>query len=138
MDNKLKIASTEEASQFFDTDREVVSATDTDFVDVAAVVVNEDDTDIVDAVEATKFDIPVFVISKDATKVSPELMAKIYHILDLNNSYDHRLYDREIEHAAEQYEDGILPPFFKELKAYVERGNIQFDCPGHQGGQYFP
>lgn len=137
MDNKLKIASTEEASQFFDTDREVVSATDTDFVDVAAVVVNEDDTDIVDAVEATKFDIPVFVISKDATKVSPDMMAKIYHILDLNNSYDHRLYDREIEHAAAQYEDGILPPFFKELKAYVERGNIQFDCPGHQGGQYF-
>ncbi|EGI5142501.1 ornithine decarboxylase, partial [Listeria monocytogenes] len=29
------------------------------------------------------------------------------------------------------------PPFFNTLVNYSERGNIQFDCPGHQGGQYF-
>lgn len=31
----------------------------------------------------------------------------------------------------------MLPPFFKMLSEYVEMGNIAFDCPGHQGGQYY-
>ena len=44
---------------------------------------------------------------------------------------------REIEAAASQYEEKVLPPFFKTLSKYVEKGNLQFDCPGHQGGQYF-
>ncbi len=35
------------------------------------------------------------------------------------------------------YEDKMLPPFFKMLSEYVEMGNIAFDCPGHQGGQYY-
>ncbi|QLE64310.1 Ornithine decarboxylase [Furfurilactobacillus rossiae] len=135
--DKLKIASTEKAMNFFETDREIVSATETDFVDVAAVVVMDEDTSVVEAANATKFGIPVFVISDDSSKIDGSTMEKIYHILDLKNQYDHQLYNREIEAAASKYEDGVLPPFFKELKAYVERGNIQFDCPGHQGGQYF-
>ena len=35
------------------------------------------------------------------------------------------------------YEEKMLPPFFKMLSEYVEMGNIAFDCPGHQGGQYY-
>ena len=31
----------------------------------------------------------------------------------------------------------MLPPFFRALADYVEDGNSQFDCPGHQGGQFF-
>jgi len=136
MDN-LKIASTEEAQQHFSTKREIVSAYNTDFVDVAAVVVMDSDIDPINKVSDTKFGVPVFVISDDSSRIQADLMEKIYHIIDLNNQYDEQLYDREIESAAAKYEDGVLPPFFKSLKAYVERGNIQFDCPGHQGGQYF-
>ncbi len=38
---------------------------------------------------------------------------------------------------AKLYEEKMLPPFFKMLSEYVEMGNIAFDCPGHQGGQYY-
>ena len=47
------------------------------------------------------------------------------------------LYKRQIEAAADKYEESTLPPFFKALADYVEEGNSQFDCPGHQGGQFY-
>lgn len=37
----------------------------------------------------------------------------------------------------EKFDKNNLPPFFKALKEYVEANNDQFDCPGHQGGQFF-
>ncbi|MEI4283613.1 ornithine decarboxylase [Tetragenococcus halophilus] len=135
--DNLKIASTARATAYFDTNRTVIDANSSDFVDVATVVIMNDEKAIIDKVDDTKFNIPIFVITDDSSKVDGETMAKIFHIIDWHNNYDRRLYDREIEAAAKKYEDGVLPPFFKALKAYVERGNIQFDCPGHQGGQYF-
>ena len=31
----------------------------------------------------------------------------------------------------------LLPPFFGGLLAYDDEANIAFDCPGHQGGQFY-
>ena len=42
-----------------------------------------------------------------------------------------------IEQIVSSYEALILPPFFKALSDYVGDNNAQFDCPGHQGGQFF-
>ncbi|MDU5801717.1 MAG: ornithine decarboxylase SpeF, partial [Haemophilus parainfluenzae] len=69
-------------------------------------------------------------------QVDPKFYDAIYHIQDLNG-YDIKLYSRQIETAAKLYEEKMLPPFFKMLSEYVEMGNIAFDCPGHQGGQYY-
>ncbi|MDW2178310.1 ornithine decarboxylase, partial [Vibrio sp. 1637] len=46
-------------------------------------------------------------------------------------------YCRQINEAVTKYECRLLPPFFKQLTHYVEMGNSAFDCPGHQGGQFF-
>ncbi|WP_078000591.1 ornithine decarboxylase SpeF, partial [Edwardsiella tarda] len=46
-------------------------------------------------------------------------------------------YGKQLESAAQKYEAALLPPFFGSLKAYVQQGNAAFDCPGHQGGQFF-
>ena len=80
--------------------------------------------------------IPVFVVQTEEEQVDPKFYDAIYHIQDLNG-YDIKLYSRQIETAAKFYEDKMLPPFFKMLSEYVEMGNIAFDCPGHQGGQYY-
>ena len=64
------------------------------------------------------------------------MIGQAYSIIDPTDG-DHHLYARQIEGAADRYESGLLPPFFKQLMEYVERGNTQFDCPGHQGGAYF-
>lgn len=137
MSSSLKIASTEEARQYFDTDRDVVDAVGSDFTDVGAVIAMDYETDVIDAADATKFGVPVFAVTKDAQAISTDEMKKIYHIIDLSNKYDEALVARQVETAANNYENSMLPPFFKALKEYVGRGLIQFDCPGHQGGQYF-
>ncbi|WP_024525055.1 ornithine decarboxylase SpeF, partial [Edwardsiella hoshinae] len=46
-------------------------------------------------------------------------------------------YGKQLESAARKYEAALLPPFFGSLQAYVQQGNAAFDCPGHQGGQFF-
>ncbi len=133
----LKIAYSPKVEQYFSTNRELVEITKTDFTDVAAIVLTSGDVgEYLERIQATKFGIPVFVVQTEEEQVDPKFYDAIYHIQDLNG-YDIKLYSRQIETAARLYEEKMLPPFFKMLSEYVEMGNIAFDCPGHQGGQYY-
>ena len=135
--NELKFAVSNEAHPYIKTNRTVVNINNTDFVDVAVVAVMDNQTDLIKKVTDTKFNIPIFVLTRDTNNVSDVVMDKAYGIVDISNNYNKLLYERKMEEAATKYEKNVLPPFFGALKSYVERGNIQFDCPGHQGGQYF-
>ena len=133
----LKIAYSPKVEQYFSTNRELVEITKTDFTDVAAIVLTAGDVgEYLERIQATNFGIPVFVVQTEEEQVDPKFYDAIYHIQDLNG-YDIKLYSRQIETAAKLYEEKMLPPFFKMLSEYVEMGNIAFDCPGHQGGQYY-
>ena len=133
----LKIAYSPQVEQYFSTHRELVEITKTDFTDVSAIVLTSGDVgDYLERIQATNFGIPVFVVQTEEEQVDPKFYDAIYHIQDLNG-YDIKLYSRQIETAAKLYEEKMLPPFFKMLSEYVEMGNIAFDCPGHQGGQYY-
>lgn len=133
----LKIAYSPKVEQYFSTNRELVEITKTDFTDVAAIVLTSEDVgEYLERIQATNFGIPVFVVQTEEEQVDPKFYDAIYHIQDLNG-YDIKLYSRQIETAARLYEEKMLPPFFKMLSEYVEMGNIAFDCPGHQGGQYY-
>ena len=133
----LKIAYSPKVEQYFSTNRELVEIDKTDFTDVAAIVLTSGDVgEYLERIQATNFGIPVFVVQTEEEQVDPKFYDAIYHIQDLNG-YDIKLYSRQIETAAKFYEEKMLPPFFKMLSEYVEMGNIAFDCPGHQGGQYY-
>ncbi|HHE9434850.1 ornithine decarboxylase SpeF [Haemophilus influenzae] len=133
----LKIAYNPKVEQYFSTNRELVEITKTDFTDVAAIMLTSGDVgEYLERIQATNFGIPVFVVQTEEEQVDPKFYDAIYHIQDLNG-YDIKLYSRQIETAARLYEEKMLPPFFKMLSEYVEMGNIAFDCPGHQGGQYY-
>ena len=133
----LKIAYSPKVEQYFSTNRELVEIAKTDFTDVAAIVLTSGDVgEYLERIQATNFGIPVFVVQTEEEQVDPKFYDAIYHIQDLNG-YDIKLYSRQIETAAKFYEEKMLPPFFKMLSEYVEMGNIAFDCPGHQGGQYY-
>ena len=133
----LTIAYSPKVEQYFSTHRELVEITKTDFTDVSAIVLTSGDVgDYLERIQATNFGIPVFVVQTEEEQVDPKFYDAIYHIQDLNG-YDIKLYSRQIETAAKLYEEKMLPPFFKMLSEYVEMGNIAFDCPGHQGGQYY-
>ncbi len=133
---QLKIACSLESESFFSTDRKIIRLEETDYTDVAAVVLTDAETDLIETVENTKFGIPVFVILKNSDKLEDRFVGNVYHILD-GSHFDAKRYSGQIEDAAAQYEADLLPPFFNVLNDYVNKGNIQFDCPGHQGGQYY-
>ena len=138
--NHLHIAFSHDALQDFEDciTRFAVTLDETDFSDVAAIVITDADHEEVlsnPLIEALR--IPVFLIKKDANStVKPEFVGKITRVID-GNEVNYELYVKQIEAAAKKYEEEMLPPFFRALADYVEDGNSQFDCPGHQGGQFF-
>lgn len=136
MRHHLKIACSSGVNDYFSTDRQLIALEETDFTDVGSVILTDEELDYINKVDQTKFGIPIFVILKNENTIDGNLIGKVYHILD-KNKFDRNLYSRQIEDAVTQYEDYLLPPFFNALSGYVDRGNIAFDCPGHQGGQFF-
>ena len=46
-------------------------------------------------------------------------------------------YAKQVIASLIDYGMGLLPPFFGGLMAYDAEANIAFDCPGHQGGQFY-
>jgi ornithine decarboxylase len=46
-------------------------------------------------------------------------------------------YAKQVVASIIEYGMSLLPPFFGGLVAYDAEANIAFDCPGHQGGQFY-
>ena len=46
-------------------------------------------------------------------------------------------YAKQVIASLIDYGMELLPPFFGQLMAYDVEANIAFDCPGHQGGQFY-
>lgn len=137
MRTRLKIAYTEKALELFRKvgTREAVLVDHTDFTDVGAILMTGGDRHTVSSPWVKALHIPIFLIVRDGNRETEE-MGEVYSIISLNPS-ERNLFERQIESAVARYEDTILPPFFKGLLEYVEQGNSEFDCPGHQGGAYF-
>ena len=46
-------------------------------------------------------------------------------------------YAKQVTASVVRYGMSLLPPFFGKLMAYDGKATIAFDCPGHQGGQFY-
>jgi len=46
-------------------------------------------------------------------------------------------YAKQVVASIVNYGLSLLPPFFGGLAAYDAEANVAFDCPGHQGGQFY-
>ena len=134
----LKVAYSEEAIALFDKvkSRDIISITNTDFSDVAAVVITDKDSVFLQNSMIEALNIPIFLIKTSTREVQNSFLGKVNHIIDLDST-NKNFYLQQIENAANKYEESVLPPFFKSLAEYVDMGNSQFDCPGHQGGNFF-
>ena len=131
----LKIACTERTRNYFFTDRETIEVGTTDYTDVAAAVVNECDIESINDIYDTKFGIAIFVLA-ESDEINDEITNKVHKIIHINELNEEE-FSKELNKAADKYEEEMLPPFFDVLSEYSRRGNLQFACPGHQGGQYF-
>lgn len=126
----LKIAVSHELVSALSTHREVVTLDNTDFTDVAAVImtVAQSRSGILALLKRTGFQLPVFIFSSEPVEVPEEVVAVIS-----GNAQEFL----ELEAAACRYEENVLPPFFDTLSQYVAMDNSTFACPGHQHGAFF-
>ncbi|MDF3007682.1 MAG: ornithine decarboxylase [Enterobacter kobei] len=126
----MKIAASRELVSLLSTHREVVSLDNTDFTDVAAVVITVADSysGILALLKRTGFQLPVFMFSDTPAVAPPGVEAVI------GGKAQELL---ELESAACRYEENLLPPFFDTLTQYVAMDNSTFACPGHQHGAFF-
>ncbi|POZ13872.1 ornithine decarboxylase [Lelliottia aquatilis] len=126
----LKIAVSHELVSTLSTHREVVTLDNTDFTDVAAVVITvaESRSGIPALLKRTGFQLPVFIFSQETDAAPEGVMAVI------SGKAQEFL---ELEAAACRYEENLLPPFFDTLSQYVAMNNSTFACPGHQHGAFF-
>lgn len=134
----LKIAFTDSVKPWISSikERTCIPINKTDFTDIGAVVVSASEMNVLDNERIRSFGIPVIVMVVDSTHNISFDMERIAAVIDVtSNSIND--YKKEIEQIVASYEALILPPFFKALSDYVGDNNIQFDCPGHQGGQFF-
>ncbi|MGO2367058.1 MAG: Orn/Lys/Arg decarboxylase N-terminal domain-containing protein, partial [Serratia sp. (in: enterobacteria)] len=135
---ELKIATSASLVATIETLRQIVRVEQTDYTDVAALVVSVDDvnTGILTQLKATGFEIPTFVAVAADEHLSPDYLPFISGVFALDGA-SKAFYMAQLEAAADAYEQALLPPFFKTLKTYVEMENSTFACPGHQGGEFF-
>ncbi|MEI7381247.1 ornithine decarboxylase [Pectobacterium versatile] len=132
---QLKIAANAAVATRLITTREIVALSQTDFTDVAAVVVSIEEarSGILSILQHTGFSIPAFVEEPDEDRELDVLPAGSEWLI-LDDEDEHA---NVLERAAKAYQDAILPPFFDTLTKYVNMKNTTFACPGHQGGQFF-
>ena len=145
---KMKVVLTEAAEAIVGkmTDRPIVRPDYTDYTDVGAVVLADFEKGLLVNSPVRAFGIPVFFVRTprtvagltpfEAAKAEDGVLADAYGVMD-DEPADHEFYARRLETAIQNYEMRALPPFFRTLRRYVETGNSQFNCPGHQGGQFF-
>ncbi len=136
--NMLKIAATAKAATHLETQREVVRLSPEELTEVSAIVIGtENVTDgTLKAISEKDFGIPVFLMLEPGDDLPEEAVGQVLSIINPEVT-DKLLFARQIDEAATKYEQKLLPPFFGSLMEYVQQGNAQFDCPGHQGGAFF-
>jgi len=108
------------------------------FVSASAILIHSQELtqQFIELYTSTGIHLPIFVVKDDLYAYSPEFSSYISGIIDLSTQ-TFEYYVRQLSAAIEKYESTLLPPFFSMLTKYVEMGNSAFDCPGHQGGQFF-
>jgi len=134
----LKIAFTDSVKPWISSieDRTCIPINETDFTNIGAVVVSASEMDVLDNEQIRSFGIPVIVMVVDPSHTISFDMERIGAVIDVTSTSIND-YKGTIEQIVASYEALILPPFFKALSDYVGDNNAQFDCPGHQGGQFF-
>ena len=131
---------TESAKKIFPihTTRELIDIKDTDFPAVSAVIVTKIDIEWIQKINSLHFDLPIIIVIEEGNEDAKNHFSKFNSTVVIDSSKKNlELYSRKIENLAQKYESKIDSPFFRALKEYTFTANSEFDCPGHQGGEFF-
>lgn len=82
--------------------------------------------------------IPFFILSSSNTisELSLSILKEVHEYIYLLSETASFTANR-ISMAIKQYNEQLLPPYFKTLKNFTEDGDYYWDCPGHMGGMAY-
>lgn len=91
--------------------------------------------EIIKKVRSKDKNIPIFVVThkSDISDLPLEVIREAREYVSLLSDTPNFIAER-IDLAARQYQDQLLPVFFRTLKNFTEDGDYYWDCPGHMGG----
>ena len=88
-------------------------------------------------IESLCFDLPIIIVIEEGKEDEKFKLPKLGVAALIDSSKKNiELYSRKIENLAQKYEKK-KSHFFRALKEYRIYTNSEFDCPGHQGGEFF-
>ena len=120
------------------TKRELIDLKDTDFPAVSAVILTKNDIEWAKKIDSLYFGLPIIVVIEEGNEEAKTKLSKNKFSAVIDTSKKNlELYSRKIENLAQKYETKVDSPFFRALKEYTMSANSEFDCPGHQGGEFF-
>lgn len=133
----LHVAVSPSLSDCFIMDYETVDIHQTDFTNVAAAVATSGEAaGLLARIHDTGFNVPFFLALNPGEDIPGGIAAQLSGVFEIGRGNRH-YYGRQLAAAADKYTEDLFPPFFRMLKDYVKQGYVAFDCPGHQGGQFF-
>ncbi len=134
----LKLVYSKKAMELLhpETERTIMGTDGADLIHAAAVVVTGEEAGFLDRPEIRAFGIPTFLVLADGENRDEAVSKKADHIIDMSTE-EAGASDRQVEEAAEKYEQGLVPPFFKALRDYIAQDNNEMATPGHHSGQFF-
>jgi ornithine decarboxylase len=90
-------------------------------------------------VRAVGFRTPLWALA-DSTRIADvavlEMLGEVEGYIYLGQQTP-AFYAKQVVASVINYGMSLLPPFFGGLMAYDAEANVAFDCPGHQGGQFY-
>ena len=120
------------------TKRELIDLKNTDFPSVSAVILTKNDVEWIKKINELCYDLPIIGVIEDGNEDAKTNISRNNFAALIDTSKNNiELYSRKVENLAQKYENSIESPFFRALKEYTVSANSQFDCPGHQGGEFF-
>ncbi|MEQ4925030.1 ornithine decarboxylase [Proteus hauseri] len=135
---KMKLACSPTVSHYFTTERPVIEITEANLTQISVAILSLAAVNAgeLTRIQQTGFQLPVFIAVGLSDTLSADLLSQVEGIVIMDNSANEKN-SVSIERAALQYEEDLSTPFFSRLINYVAQKNVAFDCPGHQGGEFF-
>lgn len=123
--SELKIAVSRSCPDCFSTHRACVNIDESNYIDVAAIILSVSDVERgkLDEIDATGYDIPVFIATENEERVPAEYLPRISGVFEHCESRK-EFYGRQLETAASHYETQLRPPFFRALVIMLIRAIV--------------
>lgn len=109
--SELKIAVSRSCPDCFSTHRACVNIDESNYIDVAAIILSVSDVERgkLDEIDATGYDIPVFIATENEERVPAEYLPRISGVFEHCESRK-EFYGRQLETAASHYETQLRRP----------------------------